>query len=336
MSPFPLATLELLSDCRADEVAELRRHLELRSLGAGEDLMRQGDEGRFFALVIAGDLVVERSAGPGTEPVRVAEAGPGSIVGELALLLHRRRGATVRAISAATVAIGDTDDLELLVGLTGVHARMQALASGRLAQSVRPVPVALRDGRDVLVRPLLPADRQAFASAIDALSSDSLRRRFLTGGRPSSRMIDYLVDIDYVDHFAWVVQEPDHLDTVVGTARYVRRHAAPERAEIAFEVADQHQGRGIATFLLGSIGVAALAAGLEVLDATVLIDNAPMRAVFDKAGAAATFGDPGEIAIELTPAAAASVLDAPVPREIDRAVHDIVTAAGLALTRPPE
>lgn len=333
MGESRLASLDLLSGCTREEIVELRHRLEQRSLAAGEVLMRQGAPGAFFALVVDGEVTVEREAPAGSEVV--ATAGPGSIVGELALLLDRARTATVRASRPSVVAVGDADDLDHLVGLTGVHERMESLATRRLAESVRPTPIRLRDGTEIVLRPLLPADRAAYASAIGALSADSLRRRFLTGGRPSSRMIDYLVDIDYVDHFAWVVQEPDHLDEVLGTARFVRLSGVHDHAEVAFEVADDHQGRGIATQLLGAIGVAAAAAGVEVLEATVLHDNAPMRAVFDKIGATATFGDPGEIHLEMAPAAAAGLLDPAHRDEIDRAVRDIVTAAGLALTRPP-
>jgi CRP-like cAMP-binding protein/GNAT superfamily N-acetyltransferase len=329
----PLASLELLSDCGRRELDELDHRLEQRTLPPGDLLMRQGEPGTFFALVISGEVAVERDAGSGgVDPLAVA--GPGSILGELALLLHRRRSATVRATCEVVVAIGDADDLNLLIDLPGVHARIEGLASRRLAESLRPVRFELRSGEPILLRPLLPADRAAYASAIGALSADSLRRRFLAGGRPNSRMIDYLVDIDYVDHFAWVVQEPDHPDAMLGTARFVRLAEDPERAEVAFEVADDHQGRGIATLLLGAIGVAAASAGIEVLVATVLHDNAPMRAVFDKVGAAASFGDPGEIHIELPPADAAALLDPARRHEIDLAVRDIVRAAGLALAHP--
>jgi CRP-like cAMP-binding protein/GNAT superfamily N-acetyltransferase len=335
-----LASLELLSDCTPDQIDALDRRLDVRELEAGAVLMRQGDRGTDFALLIDGELVVEREhegeeADAGVPTVeRVADAGPGSILGELALLLHRRRNATVRAAGAATVAVGDTDDLDALLALPGVHDRLENLASRRLAESLRPVTIELRSGQPILLRPLLPADRAAYASAIGALSADSLRRRFLTGGRPSSRMIDYLVDIDYVDHFAWVVQDPERRDAVLGTARFVRLAEDHARAEVAFEVADDHQGRGIATLLLGAIGVAAASAGVDVLVATVLLDNAPMRAVFDKVGAAASFGDPGEIHLEMTPADAAALLDAGLRHELDLAVRDIVRAAGLALARP--
>lgn len=330
MTDSPLASLDLLGECRPDELASLRERLDERNLGAGEVLMHQGDRGDIFALVVDGEAVVEREVDGTTE--QIAVAAPGSIVGELALLLHQERTATVRATRDTTVAVGDADDLEHLVGLTGVHQRMERLASRRLAEAVRLTPIGLRDGTEVVLRPLLPGDRSAYRSAIGALSADSLRRRFLSGGRPSSRMIDYLVDIDYVDHFAWVVQDPEHLDEVLGTSRFVRLARDRDRAEVAFEVSDDHQCRGIATALLGAIGVAASAAAIEVLVATVLIDNLAMRAVFDKIGASASFADPGEIHLEMAPDAAAALLEPGRRDEIDRAVRDIVTAAGLALT----
>ena len=132
------------------------------------------------------------------------------------------------------------------------------------------------------------------------------------------------------------MQDPARRDEVLGTARFVRLRSDPEKAEVAFEVADDHQGRGIATLLLGAIGVAASSAGVAVLVATVLVDNAPMRAVFDKVGASSSFGDPGEIHVEMTPDDTAALLEPTRRDELDLAVHDIVRAAGLALAHPAE
>jgi len=94
-------------------------------------------------------------------------------------------------------------------------------------------------------------------------------------------MVDYLVHIDYVDHFAWVVLDADNLQRGLATARFVRL-TQPEIAEMAFGTVDRYQGRGIGTFLLGAIGVAAEQAGVTTLVAHVLEDNRPMRAVFAK------------------------------------------------------
>ena len=58
-----------------------------------------------------------------------------------------------------------------------------------------------------------------------------------------------------------------------GIARLVRDGAS---AEIAFEVVDEHQGRGIGSVLADELAAVARAAGIRELRATVCGDNAPV------------------------------------------------------------
>jgi RimJ/RimL family protein N-acetyltransferase len=211
---------------------------------------------------------------------------------------------------------------------------MRNLASARVAHDLRPVPANLRDGTPLLLRPLLPEDRRAFTAGVQALSPDSRRRRFFTPAEPSSQLLEYLVDIDYVDHFAWVVLDRRAPDDGLATARFVRDPDDPKTAEMAFGVADRLQGRGIGTLLLGAVGLPAQEGSVEHLVGHVLEDNTPMRAVLAKAGGRSTFAEPGVVRVEVVPAAAAGLLETGLRREVRSAVHDVVTAASLALTNP--
>jgi GNAT superfamily N-acetyltransferase len=120
----------------------------------------------------------------------------------------------------------------------------------------------------------------------------------------------------------------------LATARYVRQEDDRRVAEMAFGVIDPFQGRGIGTFLLGALGVAAAEAGIRLLVGHVQEDNMPMRAVLAKAGGVSTFAEPGVVRVALDPEAAAALLDPLRREELRAAVHDIVTAASLALTTP--
>jgi RimJ/RimL family protein N-acetyltransferase len=210
-----------------------------------------------------------------------------------------------------------------------VRARVRRLASSRLAADLRPVRAELADGTDVLLRPLLPADRHALDAAIHSLSSESIRRRFFSAGTPPDALVSYLVDIDYVDHFAWTVLDAATHEGMA-VARYVRPDTA-SAAEIAFTTVDRYQGRGIGTLLLGAIGVTAVEAGVTELTALVLQDNVAMRAVFAKAGGQSRFDEPGLLNVTVEPARAAALLDPLLAAAIASAVHDVVTAASLAL-----
>jgi RimJ/RimL family protein N-acetyltransferase len=121
--------------------------------------------------------------------------------------------------------------------------------------------------------------------------------------------------------------------TGLAVVRYVREPLSDE-AEVAFGTVDSHQGRGIGTFLFGAIGVAASEAGLHRLVAFVLDDNTAMRKVLAKADPVTTFSEPGVVRIDIDPLAAASLLDPDERKKLAAAVHDIVTAASLALAPP--
>ncbi len=68
------------------------------ALPAGDVLMQEGAFGNEAMLVLEGDLVIERNGDV------VAMVGPGSVVGEAALLLNEPRNATVTAASDVVVA----------------------------------------------------------------------------------------------------------------------------------------------------------------------------------------------------------------------------------------
>jgi RimJ/RimL family protein N-acetyltransferase len=297
-------------------------------VSAGQVLGREGEAGREFWLLLQGlvDITVATSHGPRI----LARAGPGSILGELALLRNRPRTATVTVVEPSRLLSGGRGALDAILAIDPVRARLQRLASGRLAADLKPVPTHLADGERVLLRPLLPEDRHALDDALHNMPRQSVRRRFFSAGPPTPELVDYLIDIDYVNHFAWTVMDAATHDGL-GVGRYVRtERQAP--AEVAFTTIDRYQGRGIATLLLGAVGVAAREAGVPALTALVMDDNAPMRAVFARAGGRARFDEPGVLRIEVDPDAAAALLDEPLQAALAAAVHDVVTAATLALS----
>jgi CRP-like cAMP-binding protein len=329
--PEPLlSAFPLLSECGATEIATLSRRLRVRTLDAGETVLREGDPPTEFALVLTGRLTITRAMGQ--EPEFLGVAGPGAILGELALLRAGPRNATVTAEVPSEIAVGDVADLEYLLQLPGVHDRVRDLASARLAQDVRPVPTTLPDGTKLLLRPLLPSDRAAYEAAIERMSPASLRRRFFTTSKPSTRLVEYLLFVDYVDHFVWLALLDENPSVPIATARYIRPAHDADEAEVAFAVVDAYQGRGIGQLLLGAVGVAASAAGIDHLVAEVLEDNTPMRAVLEKAGVDFAFAEPGVVRGRLLAVTAAELLAPALRNEIHRASRDVVTAAGLALT----
>ncbi|HET9078698.1 MAG TPA: GNAT family N-acetyltransferase [Acidimicrobiales bacterium] len=322
-----LAALPLLAGATPAQMEAIADAMAPGRAAPGEVLGQEGEPGEVFWLLVEGQVRV--TCGQPPLERHLADAGPGSILGELALLRDQPRTATVTATGECCFWSGGREALKRLLEVEPVRTRLRLLASRRLAQDLRPVATTLKDGTAVLVRPLLAADREALDRALKGLSRESMRHRFFTAGTPSPALIDYLVDIDYVDHFAWAVLDAATHDGMA-TGRYIRDPGG-DSAEMAFTTVDRYQGRGLGTFLLGALGVAAVEAGIGSLFAYTMDDNRAMRAVFSKADARASYDEPGLVHVSVDPHRAAALLAPAVRLSLASAVHDIVTAASLAL-----
>ncbi|ENK5987660.1 cyclic nucleotide-binding domain-containing protein, partial [Salmonella enterica subsp. enterica serovar Enteritidis] len=163
----------------------------------------------------------------------VAHLVPGTVVGEIALLRGTARTATVVATQQVQGWSGGRDAFATMLEIPGVSESLVWTARQRLATFVTPIPVRLRDGAEFYLRPILPGDSQRLAR----LSPRTVYRRFM--GVPGKRMITYLFEVDYLEHFAWALtDEPDGL--VVADARFIRHTDEPDCAELAFTVGDDY------------------------------------------------------------------------------------------------
>jgi CRP-like cAMP-binding protein/GNAT superfamily N-acetyltransferase len=323
----PLADLDLLEDLSGAERAALEARLRPLRAEAGDTVMHEGDAGDRFVLIVEGQAVVTRHG------AEVGTVGPGSIVGELAVLRGTPRSATVTAVSPIVGMTGDADAFAALAEAPGVRERLGRAAGQRLVMSARAVHVTLADGTPLQIRPILPADRPRLEEAIAKhFGLESTRKRFFSPGHPSPALISYLVDVDYVDHFAWVfLTEEDGVLRGTASGRYIRLHDAPDTAELALGVTDDYQGRGLGRLLLGALGAAAPNGGITRFRASVLADNKPMRALLDRAGARWTFEEPGVVAATVAVEDARVLLPPNLESALGATAGDIIAAAGLAL-----
>jgi len=147
----------------------------------------------------------------------------------------------------------------------------------------------LRDGTRVTLRLMRPDDRDALRAGFARLSQGSRYRRFLGGATEmNDTMLDYLTQVDGVDHVALVaLRETFDLkeEVVVGVSRFVRLADEPDVAEAAVTVIDELQNLGLAKLLSGPTRDAALERGIKHFRAEVLLSNAPMRRLLEGAGA---------------------------------------------------
>jgi RimJ/RimL family protein N-acetyltransferase len=146
-------------------------------------------------------------------------------------------------------------------------------------------PVILRDGSQVLVRPIHSTDALLLAEGFARLSERSRRMRFLGKKEAlSAGELRYYTDVDHHDHEALVALDPAG-GCGAGVARYVRDADDAQAAEIALTVADDWQGRGLGTELLARLSHRARQEGIGRFTATVASDNVPMGMLLRSVGA---------------------------------------------------
>jgi len=82
---------------------------------AGDVVIKQGTEGDYFYVVVAGKCVVTRETPLNKEGIRLAELGPGDSFGEEALIAEAKRNATVIMSSDGTVMRLGKHDFQTLL-----------------------------------------------------------------------------------------------------------------------------------------------------------------------------------------------------------------------------
>jgi len=161
--------------------------------------------------------------------------------------------------------------------------------------AAREFDAVLRDGAAVRMRSVMASDEPALAALFDGLSMRSRWLRFFSGA----------TDLRAAAHDAVAQRGTGGVVAFAGEPRTIVAHAlyareGEHRAEVAFEVDDAWQGRGLGTILLGHLASLAAADGIETFTALVLPQNHAMIQVFRDSGFPVDVDvRPGEIAVEL-------------------------------------
>ena len=299
-----LAVLKVFAGIPTAELIPLAAQLRPLTAAAGQVLMQQGELAVSFLLIASGRAEVTHTGSDGHETV--VEVMPGLIIGEIALLRNSPRTATVMATEPLTGWVGGREAFATMLQVPEMVERMVRTARQRLAAFVTPIPVSMRDGTILYLRPVLPGDSERTANGPVEFSGETLYRRFQSVRGPTKTLMSYLFEVDYLEHFVFVLTDGPE-GPVVADARFVRDEADPAQAEIAFTVGDAYQGRGIGTFLMGAISVAAGYDGVQRFTARVLSDNQAMRAILDHFRATWHRDDLGVVTTEI---------DVPQPKDL--------------------
>jgi CRP-like cAMP-binding protein len=123
-----LAKIPLFQNLSAKQLADVDALITTIDVPSGRELMHQGEAGREFVVVVAGEAEVRRDGD------LIATRGPGDFFGEMALLLDRPRTASVVAKTDMTIDVLDRQDFRrLLEEYPDLYAPLLEATAQRLA-----------------------------------------------------------------------------------------------------------------------------------------------------------------------------------------------------------
>jgi predicted CoA-binding protein/GNAT superfamily N-acetyltransferase len=141
--------------------------------------------------------------------------------------------------------------------------------------------VVLRDGSTLRLRPARPEDRAGLLALYDRLSPESRRFRFFATTAANDTEVERLLRADRDRDVVLVAEAGGRIS---GVALFLRNLKSPDRAEVAFAIADALQGRGVGTRMLEVLAGIAREHRIATFDAYVLQDNRQMLQVFLDSG----------------------------------------------------
>jgi CRP-like cAMP-binding protein len=105
-----LSRVRLLASLPGEELTKIARLLEREEVPPGRQVVREGDPGERFYIVLSGIFAVSQED---LGPRRVLQ--PGDYFGEVALAMNVPRTASVRALTPAVVASCDRETFDELL-----------------------------------------------------------------------------------------------------------------------------------------------------------------------------------------------------------------------------
>jgi GNAT superfamily N-acetyltransferase len=143
----------------------------------------------------------------------------------------------------------------------------------------------LRDGAEVLLRPIKPTDERLEQELLYSLSDRSIYLRFFSAmsAFPHER-VQYYTTVDYDEHMAIVaIDMSNGEEQMIGVGRYVREKNS-DMAELALLVRDDWQGKGVGTLMHDYLEQIARAHKIGGFKGEVLEQNQGALHVFTRLG----------------------------------------------------
>ncbi len=207
------------------------------------------------------------------------------VVTEYGIAYLRGKSVQERVMALITIAHPDFRE-ELLAKAIEYHWLHPEMADleGRIfvgPEEVRTSTI-LEDGTLVRFRAMNPTDEPATRDLFYSLSQQTLYYRYMRNLEhiPRQELRNY-VYIDHRTQVAIVGTIPEaHGEEIIAIGGYYLNQKT-NRAEVAFIVRDDWQGRGIGTFIFKHLAAIAKRNGIAGFTAEVLTANKPMQAILD-------------------------------------------------------
>ena len=161
--------------------------------------------------------------------------------------------------------------------------------------AIRPYPQqfvgtwTMRDGRNVIIRPIRPEDEPLLVDFHETLSEQSVYLRYASVMKLSQRVAhDRLARICFIDYdremaFVAEMNEPGDRRRIVAVGRLTRLPGTND-AEFAMVIQDSEQRQGLGTEMLRRLIDAAREEKIERITADILLQNQAMQRVCEKMG----------------------------------------------------
>jgi len=174
-----LAATPLFSGLSQQALESLVAELQLIQLARGEVLFHEGDPGDALYVIVEGEVAVQAEGPPRVEMARL---GPGSFIGEVALMTDQPRSATVTSVDTAELLRIDRSTLKRVLASHG-----EVLTS--VLRFVRDRLVDRWTRTSPLFRPFDANERSALASKFKFLEIDTNSTLLSAGARPDGLYI---------------------------------------------------------------------------------------------------------------------------------------------------
>jgi CRP/FNR family transcriptional regulator, cyclic AMP receptor protein len=136
-----------MSHLDAGAIDHLAPFFEFATVSANQDVIAQDEYGNFMVVLLSGNMAVDRVQ-PWGERLRLAEAWPGEILGEMSLLDSGIRFSTCTTMDVCELAILNAQGMDDMMNAQPLlAAKLIALLARKLSLRLRVVSARLSDTR---------------------------------------------------------------------------------------------------------------------------------------------------------------------------------------------